>query len=81
MGDLGSIPLSGRSPREGNDHLVHYSCLENSMDRGAWQSIIHGFTMSQTQLNDLHLMLLGDLILVFILKILWQPQTSGTVTD
>ena len=51
------------------------------MDRGAWQSIIHGFTMNQTQLNDLHLMLLGDLILVFILKILWQPQTSGTVTD
>ena len=75
MGDLGSIPLSGRSPREGNDHLVHYSCLENSMDRGAWQSIIHGFTMSQIQLSD------GDLILVLILKILWQPQTSGTVTD
>ena len=45
------------------------------MDRGAWQSIIHGFTMSQIQLSD------GDLILVLILKILWQPQTSGTVTD
>ena len=52
MGELDSIPLSGRSPGEGNDHPVHYPCLENSTDRGAWQSIVHGFTMSQTQLSD-----------------------------
>ena len=35
-GDLGSIPGLGRFPGEGNDNLLQYSCLENSMDRGAW---------------------------------------------
>ena len=35
-GDLGSIPGSGRSPREGNGNLLPYSCLENPMDREAW---------------------------------------------
>ena len=35
-GDLGLIPGSGRSPREGNGNLLQYSCLENSMDGGAW---------------------------------------------
>ena len=42
MGDPGSIPGLGRSPGEGNDNPLHYSCLENSMDRGAWQGIVHG---------------------------------------
>ena len=37
VGDLGSIPGLGRSPGEGNGNLLQYSCLENSMDRGAWQ--------------------------------------------
>ena len=35
-GDLGMIPGSGRSPGEGNGYPLQYSCLENSMDRGAW---------------------------------------------
>ena len=35
-GDLGLIPGSGRVPGEGNDNSLQYSCLENSMDRGAW---------------------------------------------
>ena len=35
-GDLGSIPGSGRSPGEGNDSPLQYSCQENPMDRGAW---------------------------------------------
>ena len=35
-GNLGSIPGSGRSPGEGNVNPLHYSCLENSMDEGAW---------------------------------------------
>ena len=35
VGDLGSIPESGRSPGEGNGYPLHYSCLEDSMDRGA----------------------------------------------
>ena len=37
-GDLGSIPGLGRSPGEGNGNPPHYSCLENSKDRGAWQA-------------------------------------------
>ena len=36
VGNLGLIPVSGRSPREGNGNPFHYSCLENSMDGGAW---------------------------------------------
>ena len=40
-GDLGSIPGSGRSS-EGNGNPIQYSCLENSMDRGAWWATIHG---------------------------------------
>ena len=37
---------------EGNGNSLQYSCLENSMDRGAWQAIIYGVTKSLTQLND-----------------------------
>ena len=36
VGDLGSIPVLGRSPIEGNGNSLQYSCLENSIDRGAW---------------------------------------------
>ena len=43
-GDLGSIPGSGRSPGEGNGNPFHYSCLENPMDRRAWQATVHGVT-------------------------------------
>ena len=41
-GDAGSLPGSGRSPGEGNGNPLKYSCLENSMDRGAWPSTVHG---------------------------------------
>ena len=41
-GDLGSIPRSGRSPETGNGYSLQYSCLENSMDRGAWRAAVHG---------------------------------------
>ena len=41
-GDLGSIPGLGRSPGEGNGNPLQYSCLENPMDRGAWQATVHG---------------------------------------
>ena len=46
--DLGSIPGLGRFPGEGNDNPLQYSCLENSMDRGAWQATVHRVTMSRT---------------------------------
>ena len=52
-GDLDLILRLGRSPGEGNDHPLHYSWLENSMDRGAWETTVHGVTKSWTQLNDL----------------------------
>ena len=47
-GDLGLIPGSGRSPGEENGNPLQYSCLENPMDRGAWQAIVHGVAKSQT---------------------------------
>ena len=43
-GDLGSIPGLERSPGEGNGNPLQYSCLENSMDRGAWWATVHGIT-------------------------------------
>ena len=51
-GDLGSIPALGRSLGEGNGNPLQYSCLENSMDGGAWWATVHGVTKSQTRLSD-----------------------------
>ena len=48
----GSIPGSGRSPKEGQHH---YSCLENPMDRGAWWATVHRVAKSQTQLKRLRM--------------------------
>ena len=46
------IPGLGRSPGKGNGNPLQYSCLENSMDVGAWHAIVHGTAMSQMQLSD-----------------------------
>ena len=46
-GDTGLIPGSGRSPREGSDNLLQYSCLGNSMDRRAWWARVHSVTNRQ----------------------------------
>ena len=43
-GDPGSIPESGRSPQEWDGYPLQYSCLENSMHRGAWQATVYGVT-------------------------------------
>ena len=51
-GDVGSIPGPGRSTGGGNGNLLQYSCLENHMDRGAWQVTAHWVSKSQTELND-----------------------------
>ena len=48
----GSIPTLGRSPGIGNSHPPQYSCLESSMDRGAWRAIVHGGAKSQTGLSN-----------------------------
>ena len=50
--DLGSIPGSGRSPEEGNGNPLQYSCLEGSMDRGAWWATVREVTKNLTQLSD-----------------------------
>ena len=51
--DSGSIPGSGRSPGGGHGNPLQYSCLENSMDRGAWLAVVHGVAKSQTWLKRL----------------------------
>ena len=48
VGDLGSIPGSGRSSGEGNGNPLQYSCLENPMDQGAWWATVHGVAKSWT---------------------------------
>ena len=51
-GDLGSIPGLGRFPGERNGKQLQYSCLENSVNRGACWATVHGVRKSQTQLSD-----------------------------
>ena len=48
VGDLGSIPGSGRSPGEGNGNPLQCSCLENPMDGGAWWATVHRVAKSRT---------------------------------
>ena len=49
----GLIPGSRRSPGEGNGNPLQYSCLENSMNRGAWRAIVHGVARSQSTAEQL----------------------------
>ena len=70
VGDLGSIPRLGRSPGEGNGNPHQYSCLENSMDGGAWWATVHGVAKSQTRLRDfIFWYLLGIQLLIQV----WTP--------
>ena len=64
-GDLGSIPGSGRSPGEGDDNPLQYSCLENPMDGGAWQATVRGVAQWRTRLSDKHTHNLAKVILRF----------------
>ena len=52
-GDMGSIPEWGRFPGGGYGNPLQYSCLENPMDRGAWQATVHRVAQSRTQLKRL----------------------------
>ena len=52
VGDPGLVPGLERSTGKGTGNPLQYSCLENPMDRGAWQTAVHGVTKSQTQLSD-----------------------------
>ena len=51
---MGLIPGLGRSPGGRHGNPLQYSCLENSMDRGAWRDTVHGVAKSQTQLSNFH---------------------------
>ena len=53
-GDPFSNPGSGRSPAGGHGNTLQYSCLENPMNRGVWQAMVHGVANSRTQLSDFH---------------------------
>ena len=48
LGGVGLIPGLGRCPGEGNGNQLQYSCLESSMDRGAWKAALHGVAKRQT---------------------------------
>ena len=52
--DVGLIPGLGRFPGGGQGNPLQYSYLENSMDRGTWQTIVHGVAKSRTRLSDFH---------------------------
>ena len=54
VGDLGLIHGLERCPRAGNSYPLQYSCLDDSMDRGAWQATVHRVAKSQTWLSDFH---------------------------
>ena len=52
--DLSLIRGFWRSPGEGNDYPLQYSCLKYSMDSGAWRATVHGVAKNRTRLNDFH---------------------------
>ena len=54
MQETGLIPGCGRSPGEGTDYPLQYACLEYSVDKGAWQAIVHGVAKGQTRLTGKH---------------------------
>ena len=67
-GDLSSIPGLGRSPGEGNDNPLQYSCLENPMDRGAWWATVHGVIRVRHDLMTKPPLLINNVVLVSGIK-------------
>ena len=65
MCDPGLISGAGRCPGERNGNPLQYSCLENSMDGGAWWATVHGVTKSQPRLSDFTLLVVGTQICSF----------------
>ena len=74
--DSSLIPGSGKSPGRGHGNPLQYSCLENPLDRGAWWSVVHGVTQSQTRLKGLSMH--AFLILIFFCFL--SSITHGTLT-
>ena len=75
-GDVDSIPRLGRSPGGGYGNPLQYSCLENLMDRGAWQAIVHWIIKSWTQLNQ-YWVVIGRTDAEAETPILWPPDAKS----
>ena len=79
-GDAGSIPGLERSSGGGNGNPLQYSCLENSMDRGAWRATVHGVTESDTTEHAHIVTSLGFVGYVVPLQLLISTIAAGKQT-
>ena len=73
-----SIPRSGRSPAVENGNMLQCSCLENSMNRGAWHATVHGAAKSRTRLSDWEQ---SSMCGVSIIEVMWEPEPCGSRSD
>ena len=82
------IPGLGRSPGEGNGNPLQYYCLENPMDRGAWQAAVYGVAKNRTRLSDFTSLLLAEsclyttkftVVSIFHGTLLWLLDTSRSI--
>ena len=73
----GFVPWVGKIPGVGNGSPLQYSCLVNSMDRGAWQATVHGVLMNQIQLSPLTLMNIGVIFKLVFSFFIWCLPRSG----
>ena len=81
-GATGSIPGLERSPREGNDNPLQYSCLGNPMDREAWQAKVHEVTKESDTTEQFHFTSLlgggnGTHSSVLVWEIPWTEKPGG----
>ena len=74
------MPVSGKSPGEGNGYPLQYSCLENPMDRGAWQTTVHRVNKGQTQLKPLSIQAMHTQHRI-LLRSLWLLLLSPMTTS
>ena len=73
--DVGSVPRLGRSPEGGHDNSLQYSCVKNSVDRGAWWVLVHGVTKNWTQMRQLSTAQKDVFVSVVINKYSYFPRT------
>ena len=78
INDTGLIPGSGRYPGGEYGYPLQYSCLENPMDRGAWQATVHGVTKSQTRLKRLSTHAWGSRAEIITVRIWFEGQADRT---
>ena len=77
--DTGLISGLGRSPGEGNDNPLQYSCLENPMDRDAWQATVHRVAKNWTRLKQLNMYMHGIWDLVYPTRNLTHDACIGSM--